>query len=126
LNSLITNNQTTNFYNHITNLLLNCDSFNFNVAFINYSGLQLLLDSFKVLEKKGIKGKILTSTYLNFTQVKALEKIKEFKNIELKIYDSNESNIGFHSKSYIFEFKNSYEIVIGSSNITASAFKSNI
>ena len=126
MNSLITNNQTTNFYNHITNLLLNCDSFNFNVAFINYSGLQLLLDSFKVLEKKGIKGKILTSTYLNFTQVKALEKIKEFKNIELKIYDSNESNIGFHSKSYIFEFKNSYEIVIGSSNITASAFKSNI
>ena len=126
MNTLITNNQTSNFYNHITKLLLSSESFILNVAFINYSGLQLLLDSFKLLEQKGIKGKILTSTYLNFTQVKALEKIKEFKNIELRIYDSNESNIGFHSKSYIFEQKDDYKIVIGSSNITASAFKSNI
>ena len=125
MNNLITNNQTSNFYNHITKLLLSSESFILNVAFINYSGLQLLLDSFKLLEQKGIKGKILTSTYLNFTQVKALEKIKEFKNIELRIYDSNESNIGFHSKSYIFEQKDDYKIVIGSSNITASAFKSN-
>ncbi|MBP7770217.1 MAG: DEAD/DEAH box helicase [Aliarcobacter sp.] len=126
MNTLITNNQITNFYNHITKLLLESKSFYLNVAFINYSGLQLLLDSFKVLEQKGIKGKILTSTYLNFTQVKALEKIKEFKNIELKIYDSNETNIGFHSKSYIFEQEEDYKIIIGSSNITASAFKSNI
>ena len=105
MNTLITNNQTTNFYNHITKLLQECESFIFNVAFINFSGIQLLLDSFEILEKRNIKGKILTSTYLNFTQIKALEKIKEFKNIELKIYDSNASNIGFHSKSYIFEFK---------------------
>ncbi|WP_323597373.1 DEAD/DEAH box helicase [Aliarcobacter butzleri] len=126
MNNLVTNNQITNFFNNITELLDNCESFYFNVAFINFSGIQLLLDSFKKLEEKNIKGKILTSTYLNFTQTKALEKIKKFKNIELKIYDSNISNIGFHSKSYIFEFKDNYKIVIGSSNITSSAFKSNI
>ncbi|MFW2591999.1 DEAD/DEAH box helicase [Aliarcobacter butzleri] len=126
MNNLVTNNEITNFYNNITELLDNCESFYFNVAFINFSGIQLLLDSFKKLEEKNIKGKILTSTYLNFTQTKALEKIKKFKNIELKIYDSNISNIGFHSKSYIFEFKDNYKIVIGSSNITSSAFKSNI
>ncbi|PUE67348.1 DEAD/DEAH box helicase [Arcobacter lacus] len=126
MNNLVTNNQITNFYNHITELLNECESFCFNVAFINFSGIQLLLDSFKKLEEKNIKGKILTSTYLNFTEIKALEKIKEFKNIELKIYDCNVSNIGFHSKSYIFEFKDDYKILIGSSNITASAFKSNI
>jgi HKD family nuclease len=126
LNNLITNNQSTNFYNHITKLLLEADSFIFNVAFINFSGVQLLLDVFSKLENKNIKGKILTSTYLNFTQIKALEKLKEFSNIELKIYDSNETNIGFHSKAYIFEFENSYEIIVGSSNITASAFKTNI
>ncbi|MCT7650707.1 DEAD/DEAH box helicase [Aliarcobacter butzleri] len=126
MNNLVTNNQITNFYNHITELLNECESFCFNVAFINFSGIQLLLDSFKTLEEKNIKGKILTSTYLNFTQTKALEKIKKFKNIELKIYDCEVSNIGFHSKSYIFEFKDDYKILIGSSNITASAFKSNI
>ena len=89
MNSLITNNQTRNFYKDITKFLQECESFYFNVAFINFSGIQLLLDVFKDLEEKNIKGKILTSTYLNFTQTKALEKIKEFKNIELKIYDSN-------------------------------------
>ncbi|KLD99457.1 DEAD/DEAH box helicase [Aliarcobacter butzleri] len=126
MNNLVTNNEITNFFNNITELLDNCESFYFNVAFINFSGIQLLLDSFKKLEEKNIKGKILTSTYLNFTQTKALEKIKEFENIELKIYDCEVSNIGFHSKSYIFEFKDDYKILIGSSNITASAFKSNI
>jgi len=126
LNTLITNNQTTNFYNHLEEILLKCNSFIFNVAFINFSGLQLLLDTLKTLDEKGIKGKILTSTYLNFTEVKALEKIKEFKNIELKIYDSNKTNIGFHSKAYIFELDKEYELLLGSSNITASAFKTNI
>ncbi|MDS1314332.1 DEAD/DEAH box helicase [Aliarcobacter butzleri] len=126
MNNLVTNNEITNFFNNITELLDNCESFCFNVAFINFSGIQLLLDSFKKLEEKNIKGKILTSTYLNFTQTKALEKIKKFKNIELKIYDCEVSNIGFHSKSYIFEFKDDYKILIGSSNITSSAFKSNI
>ena len=126
MNRLITNNQKTNFYNYLEQSLNSCNSFVFNVAFINFSGLQLLLDTFKLLEEKGIKGKILTSTYLNFTEVKALEKIKEFRNIELKIYDSSETNIGFHAKAYIFEFDEKYEILLGSSNITASAFKTNI
>ncbi|MFV0562054.1 phospholipase D-like domain-containing protein [Malaciobacter mytili] len=34
--------------------------------------------------------------------------------------------MGFHSKAYIFEFEEEYKIIVGSSNITASAFKSNI
>ncbi len=123
---LITNNHTTNFYNHLISLLEDSRSFYFNVAFINFSGLQLLLDIFSKLENKGIKGKILTSTYLNFTDPKALEMIKAFSNIELKVYDSNELNRGFHPKAYIFEFEDHYKAVIGSSNITASALKSNV
>lgn len=126
MNSFITNNESSNFYNHIAKLLLDSKSFIFNVAFINFSGVQLLLDIFSKLENKNIRGKILTSTYLNFTEVKALEKLKEFRNIELKVYDSNITNIGFHAKSYIFEYENFYEIIVGSSNITASAFKTNI
>ena len=126
MHKLITNNQSSNFYNHLLKNLISCNSFIINVAFINFSGLQLLLDTFKNLEKSNIKGKILTSTYLNFTEVKALEKLREFKNIELKIYDSNEKNIGFHAKAYIFEFENTYKVLLGSSNITASALKSNV
>ncbi len=126
MNTLITNNKVDNFYNHLTSLLNSCKAFYFNVAFINFSGIQLLLDTLKNCEKKGTKGKILTSTYLNFTEVKALEKLKEFSNLEIKIFDTSVHNIGFHSKAYIFEFEDEYKILLGSSNITASAFKSNI
>lgn len=124
MNQLITNSENTNFYNHLTALLETCESFIFNVAFVNYSGVQLLLNSLDECEKRGIKGKILTSTYLDFTEPKALQRLLEFKNIELKIF--NKKDIGFHSKAYIFEFKEYYEVVVGSSNITSSAFKSNI
>ncbi len=62
------------FYNELILLLSECKSFTFNVAFINFSGLQLLLDSFALAEEKNIKGKILTSTYLNFTEAKSFGK----------------------------------------------------
>ncbi|NVJ52400.1 MAG: DUF3427 domain-containing protein [Campylobacteraceae bacterium] len=123
---LITNSADSNFYNQFVCLLDSCKSFYFNVTFINYSGLQLILNNLKKCEQRGIKGKILSSTYLNFTDEKALEKIKEFENIELKIFDSANNQIGFHPKAYIFEFENEYKVLIGSSNLTASAFKSNI
>ena len=126
MNKLIVNSQSSNLYNYIIKLLNECNRFTFNVAFISFSGVQLLLNCLKELEKKGTKGKILTSTYLNFTEAKALYKLLEFSNIELKIYDSNITKRGFHSKAYIFEFDNEYKTIIGSSNITSSAFKSNI
>lgn len=124
MKELITNNKSQNFYNLLEKLFFKCKSFYISVAFINYSGLQLLLNSLKLCENKKVKGKILTSTYLNFTQAKALRKLNDFSNIELKVFDS--SDVGFHSKGYIFEFEDEYKIIIGSSNITASAFKSNI
>lgn len=124
MKKLLTNNKNHNFYNSLISLFSSCKSFYINVAFINFSGLQLLLDILKQCEQKNIKGKVLTSTYLNFTEVKALKKLQEFSNISLKIFDSSE--VGFHSKAYIFEFEEEYKIIVGSSNITASAFKSNI
>ncbi|UTJ06770.1 DEAD/DEAH box helicase [Arcobacter roscoffensis] len=126
MNELIVNDDSSNFYNYITKLLNECNFFVFNVAFVNFSGVQLLLDSFEELNKKGIKGKILTSTYLNFTEPIALERLKEFNNIDLRVYDSTIMQIGFHSKAYIFEFNDKYEVIVGSANLTSSAFKSNI
>ncbi|MGL5695279.1 MAG: phospholipase D-like domain-containing protein [Peptostreptococcaceae bacterium] len=92
---------------------------------MNFSGLQLLLDTLKQLEEKGIRGKIITSTYLNFTDPKALDKIKTFNNIDLKIFVTNKET-GFHTKVYIFENEENYKVIIGSSNLTQSALKSNI
>lgn len=122
---LIINSRHSNLLNELKKSLKECKSFYFSVAFINYSGVQLLLDTFKELEEKAIKGKIITTTYLNFTEPKALEKIQEFSNIDMKIFIADREK-GFHTKVYIFENENDYKIIIGSSNITQSALKSNI
>ena len=72
------------------------------------------------------EGKILTSNYLNFSEPKALEKLNELKNIELKMYDSEAAGTGFHTKGYIFKKDETYRIITGSSNITKTALTSNI
>jgi len=122
---LITNDFSRTMYEELTSSLSNCRSFLFSVAFINYSGLQLLLKALTESENKNIAGKIITSDYLNFTDTKSLRKLKEFKNIDTKIYLAQHDR-GFHSKAYIFEYEDSYKIIIGSSNITQSALKSNV
>ncbi|WP_246582715.1 DEAD/DEAH box helicase [Clostridium mobile] len=124
-NKLIVNSESDNLLNELKKCLTECEKFYFSVAFINFSGLQLLLDKFKELELKGVKGKIITSTYLNFTEPKALEKIKTFSNIDLKVFVADKDN-GFHTKAYIFQNKDEYKIIIGSSNITQRALKSNV
>lgn len=122
---LIVNSDKGNLLKELIKSMNECVRFYFSVAFINFSGLQLLLDPLKESKDKGVKGKIITSTYLNFTDAKALEKIREFNNVELKVFVTDKE-IGFHTKAYIFEYKDSYKVIIGSSNITQSALKSNI
>ena len=124
-NKLIVNSNRGNLLIELKKSLSECKRFYFSVAFINFSGLQLLLDSFNELYKKGIKGKIITSTYLNFTEPKALRRIKDFNNIDLKVFITDNEK-GFHNKVYIFENEDNYKIIIGSSNITQRALKSNI
>jgi superfamily II DNA or RNA helicase len=122
---LIVNSDKGNLLRELVKSMNECKRFYFSVAFINFSGLQLLLDPLKEAQEKGVTGKIITSTYLNFTDAKALEKIKEFSNVDLKVFVTDKE-IGFHTKAYIFEYEDSYKVIIGSSNITQSALKSNI
>ncbi len=100
--------------------LSTCKEFIFIVSFIRFSGLQLLISKLKELEEQGIKGRILTSVYMNITEPKALKKLMDFKNIEVKIYNANRDS--FHTKSYIFKRKNNQDtIIVGSSNISQQA-----
>lgn len=96
-------------------------SFDFSVAFINNEGIASIKEILDELERKGVRGRINTTNYLNFTQPSALEELLSFSNIELRAYTLG----GFHPKGYIFEKVDSYSIVIGSANLTASALTSN-
>lgn len=105
--------------------LLRCDEFKISVAFITLGGITPLLQTLKELERKGIPGQILTTNYLTFSEPSALEKLNSLTNITLKMYDSDASGEGFHTKGYIFREKEIYRIIIGSSNMTGGALKSN-
>lgn len=83
--SFIYNSKSKNVYSTLVSLLEGCSQFKISVAFITYGGLQILLDTLKELEDNKIKGEVLTSTYLHFTDPKALERLAAFSNVKLKI-----------------------------------------
>ena len=83
--------------------LLRCDEFQISVAFITMGGVTPLLQTLKELGEKGIKGQILTTNYLNFSEPRALEKLNSLKNVTLKMYDVEAAGNGFHTKGYIFK-----------------------
>lgn len=105
--------------------LLACEQFCISVAFITTNGITPLLQTLKELEEKNIPGRILTTDYLNFSEPKALQKLEELKNIELRMFCVRESGMGFHTKGYIFEKDEMYRIIVGSSNMTLSALTKN-
>ena len=98
-----------------------CEEFWFSVAFITTSGIATLHNTLLELKERDVKGKILASQYLNFTQPEALRKLLKFENIELRIAADSD----FHSKGYLFKDKELYSLIIGSSNFTSNAFCSN-
>jgi superfamily II DNA or RNA helicase len=105
--------------------LLNCDEFFISVAFITMGGITPLLQTFRELKKRGIKGKIMTTNYLTFSEPKALRTLDELSNIELRMYCVNGDEDGFHTKGYIFREEEIYRIIVGSSNMTLSALTRN-
>ncbi|NFH81389.1 DUF3427 domain-containing protein [Clostridium botulinum] len=107
--------------NELISELNKCEEFFISVAFITSSGIIPLLETLKNLNRKGIKGKILTTDYLNFSEPKALKKLLEFPNIEIKLY----SKENFHTKGYIFKYSDHYKLIVGSSNLTQSALTKN-
>ena len=105
--------------------LARCDEFCISVAFITKGGIMPLLQILKELENKNIPGKILTTDYLMFSEPAALETLAALKNIELKMFMSNQETGGFHTKGYIFRKEEIYRIIIGSSNMTLKAVTKN-
>ena len=98
-----------------------CEEFFISVAFVTTSGVATLINTLSELENKGIKGKVIVSQYLNFTQPEALRKLLKFSNIELRIATNENS----HSKGYLFKKADYHNLIIGSSNLTASALATN-
>ena len=131
----LTNYTETTFLSTIQMNLRRCKSFAFSVSFIKKAGLVLLAKDISAAIERGAKGRIITSTYQNFTDVESLNyflSLAQHPNFECHLDNEcfhDEKNYftnGFHSKGYIFELENGIEMVVGSSNITRYALLKNI
>ena len=85
--------------------------------------------------ERGCQGRIITSTYQNFTDIESLKsfytlmgRCSNFKcHLDYEsFHDTGYATLGYHSKGYLFEFDDHRELVIGSSNITRYALLKNI
>ena len=104
--------------------LESCTSFEFSVAFITSGGLAMLQQGLHEAQARGVRGKILTSDYLNFTDPNAIEHLMTgFSNIEVRV----SSEKSFHAKGYLFHHadRGYSSLVLGSSNITHGALATN-
>lgn len=101
--------------------LSQCKSFWFTSAFLTMSGICELYSLLESLKQRGIKGKVLVSQYLNFTQPTALKRLIAYDNIEVRIDTQN----ALHGKTYLFEHEDHVSVLIGSSNLTANALAAN-
>lgn len=131
----LTNKTEQTFLDKIKHNLRTCQSFCFSVSFIKRAGLVLLSKDITSAIERGVKGRLITTTYQNFTDIESLKyflNLANHPNFECHLdyncfYDEkNYSKCGFHSKGYIFDFDSETELIIGSSNITRYALQKNI
>lgn len=118
---LLNNQEGSSIWEQIKHELLTCENYTFAVAFITDSMVSNLKPIFKDLSRRGIKGRILTSTYLYFNQPAVFQELLKIPNIEVKIAEVD----GFHQKGYIFQYQGYQTIIIGSANLTTNALMRN-
>lgn len=98
-----------------------CQEFFISVAFLTKSGIAVLLNALLDARSRGVSGKMIVSEYLTFTQPEGLKALLQFDNIQVRVATTG----NMHGKGYLFSNDGLDTILIGSSNLTASALKTN-
>ncbi|MGM9813906.1 MAG: DEAD/DEAH box helicase family protein, partial [Candidatus Enteromonas sp.] len=126
----LTNYSSERFVDRLKSCFARCSSFALTVSFIKEAGMKLIEREMEEALARGAKGKLITSTYQNFTDIPSLRKFLDWQvrypGFSCHLDDGCFSDNGYHSKGYLFEIGDEIEFLVGSTNITRFALLKNI
>ncbi|TWT01865.1 DEAD/DEAH box helicase family protein [Planomicrobium sp. CPCC 101079] len=111
---------TSQLISHLERLSKDATEIHWITAFAMKSGVELIVPFLKKATERGVPIKLLIGDYLFVTQPQALRLLlNQLPKAEIRLWKSGGTS--FHPKSYLFRGKENSHLIVGSSNLSASA-----